>query len=802
MSSTPGGLRYRIADWTLNHRRALSVLFVLITLGFAAGLPGVRLQTIFSDLLPRDDPFVQVFQDHPNFGSPLTMLVVVRRLDGDIYNAETIQKVWKLTRDIDLAPGVNHDQILSITTTKARYAEATQFGIDMRPLMGDVPPADAASIERFRDRVRKAPKVARFLISEDEHATLIGAAFIEHRIDYGETFEYVQNLVENARDAHHEVYLAGQPALIGWVYRYEHQMIAIFAVTLVALFLALIVYMRSTVAILTPLISGSVAAIWAFGFVGWLDISIEPLLMVVPLLLAARSFSHCVQFVERYNEIRSSRQLEPVEAAKQAMAVMMSPSIVSILTDFMGIVVVAAAPIESMVRHAIFCGMWALWLIPTGIFLIPILLTVFPQALVTTGGTDTRRHVVRDAMAAALERLARLVTGRHAVAVAVALGIVSAFVIHTANQVKIGNPVEGSSLFWPDAEFNRAVHAINRDFPGVNTLEIVLEAKDGHGDEREWIVQKVDTVMTMLRLQKLMERSPDPPEASLSYADYLEESNRLFQGGNHKWQSLDPVQRSVSATSIGTMMGSSADAYGHVISRDMRHATVSFWFRDNKQATVDTALRNAQAAVDAVGTDHPEFTVRLGTGTIALQEAVNRVVERYHWTVLGLLNLTILLMCGLAYRSVIAGLLLLIPVNLSNFTLIAAMEAIGVGLDVNSLIVAAIGLGVGIDYGIYLLSRICEKMREPGARWEHAIRDALTSTGQAIMFTASVMAIAIFPWYLMSGLKFVADMGLLLVVVMAINMFLSLILLPLEVYLVKPRFVLGRQRPATAAATA
>ena len=41
----------------------------------------------------------------------------------------------------------------------------------------------------------------------------------------------------------------------------------------------------------------------------------------------------------------------------------------------------------------------------------------------------------------------------------------------------------------------------------------------------------------------------------------------------------------------------------------------------------------------AVGEDHQEFRVRLGTGVIALQQAMNNVVERYHWFILGLVNL-------------------------------------------------------------------------------------------------------------------------------------------------------------------
>jgi predicted RND superfamily exporter protein len=221
----------------------------------------------------------------------------------------------------------------------------------------------------------------------------------------------------------------------------------------------------------------------------------------------------------------------------------------------------------------------------------------------------------------------------------------------------------------------------------------------------------------------------------------------------------------------------------------MQNGTVSLWYKDNKQETVDAALVAARKAIAEVGADHPAFRIRLGTGTIALQESVNQVIAKFHWVVLMVLNVLILITCSLTYRSIVAGLLLLVPVNLANQVLYAAMHLLGVGLDTNSLIVAAIGVGVGIDYGIYLLSRICEEYHAANGDWAAAITAALRTTGKAIMFTASIMTIGIAPWYFMSGLKFVADMGLLLIVIMFINMVLALVVLPLLVWLVKPKFV-------------
>jgi hypothetical protein len=80
-------VRARIAQWVMRHRRASMLAFVIVTAVFALGIRNVEIKTIFSDLLPTDDPFVQVYKDHPNFGNPLTVTVMVQNRNGDIYNA-------------------------------------------------------------------------------------------------------------------------------------------------------------------------------------------------------------------------------------------------------------------------------------------------------------------------------------------------------------------------------------------------------------------------------------------------------------------------------------------------------------------------------------------------------------------------------------------------------------------------------------------------------------------------------------------------------------------------------------------
>ncbi|WP_043110182.1 efflux RND transporter permease subunit [Polycyclovorans algicola] len=781
---------FRLAKWIMDRRLAVGIAFLLVTAGFAAGLPGVEIRTIFKDLLPKDDPFVQVYYDHPNFGNPLTVFVMVKRVDGDIYNTDTLQLVWDLTRNIDLTPAVDHDQMISISTEKLRYVEATPEGVDVRPLMGDEVPTTDQAIEEFKRRVEQSPNARNFYVSQDGTATLIQATFQDY-VDYGVAFNFIRDLVSEADDENHDIFVAGQPTLTGWVYELRNQTYTIFAITLSMLVVALALYMRNLAGTITPVICSAVAAIWGFGLVGWLKSPIEPLLMIVPLLLIARSFSHCVQFSERFYEIYAHLK-DKRKAAEVTMGVMMMPSILGVITDGLGIVFIAVAPISAMERFALFCGFWAFCIIPTGVFLISILLSYLPDpknidSLVASSSGDGGGGF-HAAQKRVLKKVSRLSYGNPAKITTVVVAIFSAIAIFLSFQIKIGNPVEGSNLLWEDSEFNTAVRAVNNHFPGMNTLELIIESKDP-ADGTNRVALSHEAMLIRAKLQAIVEADEVlPPRATLSFTDYMMEGNRLFSGGNPKWMPIDPTSRAAYSAGQAVLFGSTPLNFSNVMDFEAQHSTVSMWYADNKQDTVDAALASAQRAVDLVETDHEKFTVRMGTGFIALQQAMNLVVSRYHWIILGLLNLAIFVVATYAYRSWVGALIVLIPVNLSNFVLTATMHVMGIGLDINSVMVAVLGVGVGIDYGIYLLSRICEEFNVQGKDWGKAISVSLMTTGKAIMFTATIMIIGILPWYFLSDLKFMADMGLLLVAIMLINMVLALVVLPLLVWLIKPKF--------------
>jgi predicted RND superfamily exporter protein len=182
---------------------------------------------------------------------------------------------------------------------------------------------------------------------------------------------------------------------------------------------------------------------------------------------------------------------------------------------------------------------------------------------------------------------------------------------------------------------------------------------------------------------------------------------------------------------------------------------------------------------------------RFAGGLFGILAAVNEEVENSYWKNLGLIFLIVYICLYLTYGSLYCSLILMIPVVLSQLAAEALMVWFRIDLNVNSLPIAAAGAGVGVDYGIYHFSRMIDTYDEIG-KLDEAVDYATATTGKAIIFTASTMVAGTgFFWF--SDLKFQAEMGLLLALLMSFNTFGGLVVVPAFVKVLRPGFLVNRK---------
>jgi predicted RND superfamily exporter protein len=66
---------------------------------------------------------------------------------------------------------------------------------------------------------------------------------------------------------------------------------------------------------------------------------------------------------------------------------------------------------------------------------------------------------------------------------------------------------------------------------------------------------------------------------------------------------------------------------------------------------------------------------------------------------------------------------------------------------------------------------------------------AVRTSGKAVVYTGLTLILAIIPWYFISELKFQAQMGFFLSMLLLVNVILSITLHPLMITIIKPRFI-------------
>jgi predicted RND superfamily exporter protein len=134
------------------------------------------------------------------------------------------------------------------------------------------------------------------------------------------------------------------------------------------------------------------------------------------------------------------------------------------------------------------------------------------------------------------------------------------------------------------------------------------------------------------------------------------------------------------------------------------------------------------------------------------------------------------LLCLVTFRSWRAVLCAVLPLVLTSILCEALMVALDIGVKVATLPVIALGVGIGIDYALYVMSIMLARLRA-GDSLDQAYRAALHFTGKVVLLTGVTLAVGVFTWVL-SPIKFQADMGLLLAFMFLWNMVGALVLLP------------------------
>lgn len=757
-------------------------VFFLLLIAAVTGIFGyyawnLKVATDFISFYPPRHPFIQLYNQYRGmFGSANVMVLAVEVKNGDIYNWNTIDKIDRITQAMLEVEGCNPAQLASITHPKLKNVEVTGYGIALKPMIHAGIDRSDLGLQEIKRSIYSNEGVRGFYVSPDDKAAAIYAGFWEEGWDPSQVYKKIEEIKNRETDENHKIYITGYPALYSYIYSLAPQIEYMLLITLAVLLALLFYYFRTIQGIFVPFFSAIVSAVWGLGFASMLGYSLDPLILVVPLIISARLMSHAVQCMSRYYE-EYLRLGDRQAALVKGYGEMLAPATLSTITDAVGLLLISVATIPIMRQLGFFSSFWVMSIIVTVCMLNPLMLSFIKPPKTEKIERQTRGRVYSKVS----RFLVKPSEGKNRwVVIGVVAFILIVGGIYTHMNLRIGDTEAGSAILFPEHSYNESFRFFNQNFVGATQLIILAEGTV------EGAIKDYGTLKSMEEFQNYME-TEGGAGGTLTFNNMIKRVYRMFHEGNPKWEMIPKSDRDLAQ--IGYIIRNNAapgemDVY---VDYSWTNATITCFYKSYNAELIKNCIAKAREFIEKATPEKVRY--RLAGGLLGILYAVNEEVEYSYWVSLIVVFLACFLLCSFTFRSFKCGLILIIPLAVSQIITDFFMLIYGIDININSLPVAAIAVGIGINYGIYLLARTNEEYALTGD-YEAANRTAMDTTGKTIVFTESTMLAGIF-FMIFVNMKFQSEMGLLLTILMLLNMINALILIPVLVTIFKPKAKAG-----------
>jgi predicted RND superfamily exporter protein len=760
-----------------NNRWAVMLLCLLATLALGWQSTQVGLQASFERMLPRQHPYIKNYlerkEELKGLSNALRIGVEVTQADS-IFDAGYMETLRQLNDEVFALPGVDRAFMKSLWTPSARWLGVTEEGLEGGQVIPDGYDGSPRAIEQLRLNVARSGEIGQ-IVARDFKSSIVFVPLLDRDaagkpLDYARLSASLEQLRAKYEAKGVRLYITGFGKLVGDLLQGLQQVLAFFAVAIAICTLMLYGYTRCVRSTLLVVACSLVAVLWLLGLLPLLGLQLDPYSILVPFLVFAIGMSHGAQ---KMNGIMQDigRGAHRWVAARYTFRRLFLAGLTALLADALGFAVLLIIDIPVIKDLALVASLGVALLIFTNLVLLPILLSytgVSPAAAersLREERADAQAGHGRHPVWAFLD----LFTERRAATVALCgAAVLGALGFLVSLHLKIGDLDPGAPELRPSSRYNLDNAFITGHYEASSDIFVVMvTTKAGECSKYETLI-KVDA------LEWQLQQLPGV-ESTQSFASLTRRALAGMSEGNLKWAEIQHNQGSINAVIPRAPL--------ELFNTTCDMLSLFVYLRDHKADTLDSVVRAVEQF--AAANDAPDVRFRLAAGNSGIEAATNIVVKRSNVLMVLLVYAAVIVLSFVTFRSWRAVLCAVVPLALTSVLCEALMVALGIGVKVATLPVIALGVGIGVDYALYVLS-----VTLTGLRAGHSLSDAyyraLLFTGKVVVLTGITLGIAVATWVL-SPIKFQADMGLLLAFMFIGNMIGALVLLPaLGYWLLRP----------------
>lgn len=786
---------------------ALVMLVLLPTLSpqTVSYLKPLKIDTDPENMLSEDEP-VRVFHNQMKKTFGLYDIVVVGVINNEhsqgVFNKDTLNDIYQLTHYAKSIRweknGKQHGVIgvdLIAPSTVDNIEQAGLGAVRFEWLMEAPPTTDTEALE-IAIKASRIPFLNNTLISDDTKALALYLPIAEKADSY-EVAEKLRHKISEfgSNDTYH---ITGLPVAQDQFGIEMFKQMAISApMAMLLIFVLMWYFFRHITLIIAPMIVAMLSVIITMGTLVVTGNTVHIMSSMIPIFIMPIAVLDAVHilsdFFDRYPSIK-----DRYKTIGHVMEELSRPMLFTTLTTCAGFGSLAFTPIPPVQTFGIFIalGVFLAWLLT--ITLVPAYIILMSEDSLKNLGTPHRGDQEQTPLAKFLHRTGRFSYSNTRLILIVTL-ILAGVAVLGITRIQINdNPVK---WFEPDHEIRIADSALNEKFAGTymayltlsapkaetitlteqdlpklpKQIQTMLRDKIGMAPRQlsEFIVQQQDDAVTdelwyawdevslfldSKRAASELFKQPqilhylERLQAYLLQTGLVGKSNALpdivktvhrdlFLGKKEDYR-LPTSSAAVAQTLITYQSGHRAQDLWHFVTPDYRNANLWIQLKsgDNKdmQAVVE--------AVDQFIRDNPppaslepQWFGLTYINVIWQQKMVAGMLEAFAGSFV-----IVLVMMTFLFRSLLWGILSMIPLSVTITLIYGFIGLIGKDYDMPIAVLSALSLGLSIDYAIHFLAR----SREIHARhndWKTALSAVFGEPGRAIFRNVIVIGVGFLP---------------------------------------------------------
>jgi len=746
---------------------------LLLMVSVASFIPKMTKDTSYDAFLPKDDP-VLVFRNQvkETFGLKDPMVIAIVNKSG-VFNKKSLALVHELSERLKNIPGIDPDQITSLSTEN--NIVGTNEGLEVDPFFE----IDALTNKKAREVAVAIDNFELYqgsLVSKDQTTTLIVAEMLDsYDKKQHEVYKNLMALLDEYKSYDEQFYLAGEGAVSGYLIRYideDAMKTNPFAALIISIIL-IIAYRRLRAVVLPNImvlasVGISLGAMAAFG------VDFYVITNGLPVVLIAIAVADGIHILGEYYEIAAKYpEYSQKELVVKTMVQMWRPVTITSVTTVAGFLAIAASSyMPPMTYFGLFGALGVVVALIYAVFMIPsALMLVKPQI-----SKAYKPNQEIDWFGKVMQFLGRIVV-KYPKAIVVLSIVVIAFGFNGASKLVINeNRIYN---FQSDEPIVKADALINSKTDGTSYLDILIETPENEDIFKPENLRKIEA------LQTYVEALPHV-KGSTSIVDFLKKMNQsLNENKQESYKIPDNKDLIAQYFLLYSASGDPTD-FDNYIDYDYRLANIRFRMETGEYLDEKPVVEKANLYIE---NQFNSDTIKATTsGKVALDAYWIGGLGFNHFLGAGLALLVVLIFAALSFRSVMAGILTIIPVSISVLFIYTVMGVLDIWLAVGTSMFAAIAIGVGVDFAVHTVDRLKYLLKEKGLPIQQAYVEFYKSAGRALLFNLLALALG-FGVLMTSSVPPLSKFGFLVAVAVFVSFIGSLTLLPALIYLIKPKFL-------------